>query len=79
MCECVCACAHVSACTRVMGYHLLINGSKLCKGTEMKRLKVHLGDNENTRLFESDGLYMVNGGIQGYKYRSEPHCRNSEY
>lgn len=74
----MCACTHVSVYMCVVGCQLLISGGKSCKGTEMKRLKAHLG-NENMCLFEGDGLFMVNGGLQGYKYRSEPHRRNSEY
>lgn len=63
VCMCVCACVGVSTRTRIVGCQLLISGSKSCKCTEMKRLKAHLGNNENTCLFEGDGLYMVNDGI----------------
>lgn len=68
----VCVRVQVHVCRRCQ---LLISGGKLWKGTEIKRLTAHLGNNKNTFLFETDGLCMVNGGIRGSKYRSEPHCR----
>lgn len=43
---------------------ILVGVNRVCKGIEMKRFKVYLGSKKNMYLFGSDGLYMVNSGIE---------------